>query len=216
MAETVVLKTKPRNEFGSVSARRLRQQGLLPALVYGHKEETLTVVLPREEVEKVIKRGIRIVTIEAGGKTETARFRELQWDHIGKEILHVDFMRVSKDERIVVAIRIELRGVCPGLGEGGVLDQPLHNLQVECPALEIPEFVRVQVDTLHIDDAVHVRDLLLPPGVIAKADPDAVVCIVKHKKEEVVAPAPAAATEETAEPEVIKKAPVKEEEAAEE
>ncbi len=124
-------------------------------------------------------------------------------------------MRVSKDERIVVPIRIELRGVCPGIGEGGVIDQPLHNLQVECPALEIPEVVRVQVDTLHIGDAVHVRDLTLPAGVIAKADPDAVVVIVKMKKEEVVAPAAAVATEETAEPEVIKKAPVKEEEAEE-
>jgi len=215
MAETVLLKTKPRSEFGSVSARRLRQQGLLPALVYGHKEQTLTVVLPREEVEKVIKRGIRIVTIEAGGKTETARFRELQWDNIGKEILHVDFMRVSKDERIVVPIRIELRGIAPGIGEGGVIDQPMHDLQVECPALEIPEYVRVQVDTLHVDDAIHVKDLKLPPGVVAKADPDAVVVIVKPKKEEVVAPAPAAATEETAEPEVIKKAAPVEEEAEE-
>src|SRR5207245_3213698 len=112
-------------------------------VVYGHKEETLTVVLPREEVEKIVRRGIRIVTIEAGGKSETARFRELQWDHLGKDILHVDFMRVSKDERIVVPIRIELRGHAIGVGEGGVLDQPLHNLQVECPALEIPEFVRV-------------------------------------------------------------------------
>src|SRR5207247_1600912 len=131
-------------------------------VVYGHKEETLAVVLPRDEVEKIVRRGVRIVSIDAGGKTETARFRELQWDNLGKEILHVDFMRVSKDERIVVAIKIELRGVAPGVGEGGVLDQPLHNLQVECPALEIPDSVRVQIDSLHVGEAIHVKDLKLP------------------------------------------------------
>ena len=211
MAETVTLKTQPRSDFGTVSARRLRKQGLLPAVVYGHKEQTLTVVLPREDVERVVKRGIRIVTIDAGGKSETARFRELQWDNLGKEILHVDFMRVSKDERIVVPIRIEVRGHAPGVGEGGVLDQPLHNLQVECPALEIPEFVRVTVDTLHVGDAIHVKDLTLPPGVVAKADPDAVVVHVKAHKEEVVAPAAAAPAEGAAEPEVIKKPGAKEE-----
>ena len=213
MAETVTLKTQPRKDFGTVSARRLRKEGLLPAVVYGHKEETLTVVLPREEVEKIVRRGVRIVSLEAGGKTETARFRELQWDNLGKEILHVDFMRVSKDERIVVPIRIELRGIAPGIGEGGALDQPMHNLQVECPALEIPEFIRVQIDGLHLGQAIHVKELTLPPGVVAKADPDAVVVTVKAQKEEVAAVV--APTEGGTQPEVIKK-PGAKEEAAEE
>lgn len=208
MAEFVLLKAQARSAFGTANARRLRKQGLLPGVVYGHKEEDLTVVLSKEDVEKTVRRGIRIVDLEAGGKTEKARFRELQWDHLGKEILHVDLMRVSQDERIVVQIRIELRGVAPGVAEGGSVDQPIHNLAVECPALEIPEVIRVAIDQLHLGNAIHVRELKLPPGVVAKADPEAVVVIVKAAKEDV--PTPVAALEGAVEPEVIKK-PVKEE-----
>src|SRR5262249_42055286 len=124
MAETVSLKSQPRKQFGSTASRKLRSQGLLPAVVYGHKEETLSILLPKEEVEKAVKRGVRIVDLEAGGKTETARFRELQWDHLGMELVHVDMMRVSKDERIIVHVPIQLRGIAPGVGAGGVLDQP--------------------------------------------------------------------------------------------
>lgn len=215
MAEYFLLKATPRDQFGSANARRLRKKGLVPAVVYGHKEAHLDVVLPRDDVEKVVKKGAHIVDLEAGGKTEKARFRELQWDTVGKELVHVDLMRVSKDERIVVPVRIELRGHAPGVGEGGVLDQPIHVLNVECPALEIPENIRVTVDKLKVGDAIHVKELTLPANVVAKAEPDAVVVQVKAHKEEVVAPAAAAApTAEgaaAAEPEVIKKPPKVEE-----
>ena len=212
MAEFILLKAEPRKEFGTANARRLRKKGLLPAVVYGHKEAHLDVVLNRDEVEKVVKKGAHIVDLEAGGKTEKARFRELQWDSVGLELVHVDFMRVSQDERIVVPVRIELRGIAPGVGEGGVLDQPIHVLQVECPALEIPEHIRITVDKLKLGDAIHVKDLTLPPRVVAKADPDAVVVHVKAHKEEVAAPAATVpAAEGAAEPEVIKKPPKAEE-----
>src|SRR5258705_13288532 len=98
MAETVLLKSQPGDKFGSSATRKLRSKGLLPAVVYGHKEATLSILLPKDEVEKAVKRGVRIVDLEAGGKTETARFRELQWDPLGMELVHVNMMRVSKDE----------------------------------------------------------------------------------------------------------------------
>lgn len=212
MAEFMLLKAQSRDLFGTANARRLRKKGLLPAVVYGHKEAHLDVVLNRDEVEKVVKKGAHIVDLEAGGKTEKARFRELQWDSVGLELVHVDFMRVSQDERIVVPVRIELRGIAPGVGEGGVLDQPIHVLQVECPALEIPEHIRITVDKLKVGDAIHVKDLALPPRVVAKADPDAVVVHVKAHKEEAAAPAATVpAAEGAAEPEVIKKPPKAEE-----
>lgn len=213
MRQTIQLKGEPRTLYGSANAKRLRQQNLLPGVVYGHKEVHLDIVLPRDEVEKAVRKGAHIVDLEAGGKTETVRFRELQWDNLGKELVHVDLMRVSKDERIVVPVRIELRGTAPGVGEGGVVDQPIHVLNVECPVFEIPENIRVMVDKLHIGDAIHVKELVLPANVVAKADPDAVVVHVKAHKEE-AAPAPVGAVpaaEGAAEPEVIKKAPKPEE-----
>jgi large subunit ribosomal protein L25 len=213
MADSVQLKTQPRRDFGSANARRLRKKGLLPAVIYGHKEEVLNVLLPRDELEKAVRKGVHIVDLEHDGKTEKARIRELQWDHLGKEVLHADFMRVSKDERIVIGVPVHLRGHAPGIGEGGVLDQPIHVLNVECPVLEIPEQIRVNVDKLKLGDAIHVKELTLPPNVIAKADPDAVVVQVKAQRIEEPAPVAAAAApaEGAAEPEVIKKPPKAEE-----
>src|SRR5262245_59875672 len=211
MAESVQLKTQPRKEFGSANARRLRKKGLLPAVIYGHKEEVLSVLLPRDDLEKAVRKGVHIVDLEHDGKTEKARIRELQWDHLGKEVLHADFMRVSKDERIVIGVPVHLRGHAPGIGEGGVLDQPIHVLNVECPVLEIPEHIRVNVDKLMLGQAIHVKELTLPPNVVAKADPGAVVVIVKAQKVEEAAPAAAAPAEGAAEPEVIKKPPKAEE-----
>lgn len=212
MAEVVLFKTQPRKDFGTANARRLRKQGLLPAVIYGHKEEVVSVLLPRDEVERAVRKGIHIVDIEYSGKSEKARLRDLQWDHLGKEVLHVDFMRVSQDERIVIGVPVHLRGVAPGIAEGGVLDQPIHVLQVECPVLEIPEFIRVAIDKLTLGKAIHVSELTLPPNVVAKTDPDAVVVIVKMPKQE--AEAPVAAVEGGAEPEIIKK-PTKTEESEE-
>src|SRR5262249_61202502 len=114
-----------------------------------------------------------------------------------------------KDERIIVHVPIQLRGIAPGVGAGGVLDQPLHTLNIECPALEIPEFIRVNIDKLQVGEAIHVKELTLPPNVVAKVNPDAIVVQVKAQKEE--APAPAAPVEGAVEPEVIKKAPKPEE-----
>jgi len=207
MAESIVVKTQPRKAFGSANAKRLRQKGLLPAVVYGHKEADLTVVLPRDEVDKIVRRGIRVLELEIDGKPQTVKFAELQWDHLGKDILHADFLRVSLDEKTIVQVRLELRGLAPGIGEGGVVDQPIHNLTVECTIATIPEVIRVMVDKLHLGEAIHVKDLTLPPNVTAKADPDAIVVQVRAQKVEVEAPAAATAATpgETAEPEVIGK-----------
>jgi large subunit ribosomal protein L25 len=157
--------------------------------------------LAEDDVVKAIRHGARVVDLQADGKTEKALIREVQWDHLGKDILHVDFARVAADERIVVPVRIELRGTAPGVAQGGVLDQPLHTLEVECLALSVPESIRVNVGALQVGGAIHVRDLVLPPDVKAMADPDAIVIHVTAPKVEAeAAVAPAA---ETAEPEVI-------------
>lgn len=216
MAEFVLLKSQPRSAFGTRAAGKLRQQGLVPAVLYGHKEANLALVLPALEVEAAIRKGARVVDLEVDGKPEKARFRELQWDHLGKEILHADFMRVSADERVVVAVRIELRGLCPGIGEGGVVDQPIHNLNVECPVLAIPELIRVNIDQLHLGQSIHVREVMLPPNVVAKVDPEAIVVIVKAQKVEAEVTATAVAAGEAAEPEVIGKKAGEEEEETEE
>jgi len=202
MAESLVLVAETRAGRGKQAARRLRRTGKVPAVVYGHKEETLSVALPLEEVEKAIRRGVRVVDLKAGGKEEKALIRDVQWDHLGKDLLHVDFARVAADERIVLTVPIELRGTAPGVTAGGVLDQPMHTLSIECLAISIPDTIRVNVGELQIGSAIHVKDLVLPAGVKAMSDPEAIVVQVKQPVAEEEAPVAAEAAE-AAEPEVI-------------
>jgi large subunit ribosomal protein L25 len=203
MAEAVTLTAQDRNQHGTRNARRLRKNGHIPAVVYGHKEATVPLTLAKDELYKAIRHGVRLVDLKQGDKVEKALIRDVQWDAIGMDILHVDFARVSIDERIEVEVRLELRGTAPGVTAGGNLDQPLHSLNIECLAIAIPDSIRVNIGGLQLDQAIHVKDLTLPEGVKALNDEDAIVvqCVPKVVEEEAaVAATPAA---EQAEPEVI-------------
>jgi large subunit ribosomal protein L25 len=214
MAESQVLETQPRTTQGSRAARKLRKQGRIPAVIYGHKEATVAVTLSGEDLEKAIRQGTRVVDLKTSAKLEKALIREVQWDHLGKDVLHVDFTRVSADERIRVNVPVELRGIAPGVTGGtGVLDQPLHSLTIECLAISIPESIRVAVNELQLGMAIHVRDLVLPPGVTAMNDPDAIVVHVTAKLVEPEPTAAAAPVEGAAEPEIIGRKVAEEEEA---
>jgi large subunit ribosomal protein L25 len=219
MADTLSLKTEPRKGQGSRDANRLRKVGRIPAVVYGHKETPASVTVSGDELRSIIRHHARTLQLVVGSKTETVLIQEVQHDHLGSEILHVDFRRVSKDERIKTTVDIELRGVAPGTNSGGVLDQPLHQVHVECPALAVPESIRVKIDSLLVGQAIHVKELELPAGVKILDDPDLVVVQVKQQVVQpeptpVVAPTEAGAPV-AAEPEVItkkKEKPAEEEE----
>jgi large subunit ribosomal protein L25 len=213
MAESVVLEAQERTGSGSRAARKLRDEGKVPAVVYGHGEGTASITLPADELTKAIRHGARVIDLNQGGKLQKALIRELQWDALGHAILHADFARVSADERITLDVRVELRGTAPGVTAGGVLVQQLHNLHVECPVISVPESIRVNVGEMQMDQILHVRDLVLPEGVVVKNDPDAIVAQVTQKIVEGETPAEAASPEQ-AEPEVIGKK--KEEEGEEE
>jgi large subunit ribosomal protein L25 len=210
--ETVTLTAQPRQGRGKRAAAQLRKQGLVPAIVYGHKEEPAAVTLPQADIERVLRHHVRVVDLQTGSHTDTALIREVQYDHLGKEVLHVDFERHSKDERIHVEVPIELRGTPTGVGSGVVVDQPLHSLKVECPVIAVPESIRVRIEGLQLGHAIHVKELQLPEGVTALADPDAVVVQLKAalpEPEAVVAEPGAAAA--AAEPEIVGRRVAKEE-----
>lgn len=214
MAESLVLATEPRTDHGTRAARKLRKAGKIPAVIYGHKEETLAVSLSGEELERAIRHGTRVVDLRSGGNLQKALIREVQWDYLGKDVLHVDFTRVSAHERIQVNVAIEIRGIAPGISHGGVLDQPIHTLSIECPAISVPEGIRVNVNELQLDQAIYVRDLVVPADVKVLTDPDAIVVHVVAKEEEPVAAVAGAPTEaESAEPEIIGRKVAEEEEA---
>jgi large subunit ribosomal protein L25 len=202
MAESVKLDIQARQGSGTLAATRLRKQGLLPAVVYGHKQATVPVALSHDEFVSALRHGARLVELNTDGSAEAALIQDVQWDHLGKDVLHVDFRRVSKDERVVVSVPLHLRGIAPGVSGGGILDQPLHVLNVECLVTAVPEAVRVNIVELQIGSSIKVKDLHLPEGVKAMNDPEAIVVQVNAPKVEAAAPAAAPAAE-SAEPEVI-------------
>jgi large subunit ribosomal protein L25 len=200
MADSIELVAQPRSKEGSHYSRKLRRQGLVPAVVYGHKEAAVSIALPQTELEKALRHGHRVVDLKTDGKVEKALVREVQWDHLGNSLLHVDFSRIAADERVVVTVPLEIKGLAPGVVAGGVLEQPIHAISVECLAVSVPDSIRVSVAELQIGGVIHIRELVLPAGATTDMDPDQIVVHVVTPKDEVEPEAPLGGV---AEPEVI-------------
>jgi large subunit ribosomal protein L25 len=189
---------------GTRVARRLRKNGRIPAVIYGHKQAVVPVTLAHDEVWRLVKSPGRLAELDLGeGTTETVLIREVQWDHLGKEILHLDFARVDAEEMIDTEVTVEVRGQPAGIAEGGVLEHLVRSLRIRCRAGAIPDSLKIDVNHLQVDQGVHVRDLTLPPDVTVDADPDV---LLVHVVLRVVAPEPveAAVAETPTQPEVIK------------
>src|SRR4051794_10058652 len=203
MAQNVSLTAQPRTGSGSRAAGKLRKQGLVPAIVYGHKEANVSCAVSAEDLDRAIRvLHARVLDLQLDGKKETVLIRELQWDHLGRTMLHVDFARVSATDRVKVTVPVELRNAPKQTG-GGVLDQPLHTLHVECSPTQIPEAIRLDITNLTLGAPIHVSDLQLPEGVKVLESPELVVVQLKLPgAEPTVGTTP---TEPGAGPEIIKK-----------
>jgi large subunit ribosomal protein L25 len=203
MVEALAIGASRRTEKGSRAAQRARAEGKVPGVLYGHKEEVVWLSVDTTTLETLLRKGGHgLLELNLDGKTEYAVIKDLQWDVFGREILHVDFGRVSKHEKIVVEVPLVLKGVAPGLTEGGVLDQPMHSIEIRCPADNIQEQVVVHINQLHLGGSIFVKDLTLPTGAEALVDGDQVVVhIAKAKTDEEIAAAEAG----TAEPELIRR-----------
>jgi large subunit ribosomal protein L25 len=215
MSDIAKLTTQPRAATGSRAAAKLRKQGLIPAVVYGHKEAVAHVAVSAEELDRAVRKlHARTFALTLDGKTDTVLIKELQWDHLGQEMIHVDFERRSLTERVKVTVPVELRGAPKSTG-GGVLDQPLHQLHVECAFGSIPEAIRVDITNLTLDEPIHVRHLTVPEGVTVLEPPEAMVVHLKLPGLQETAPVAAPAEAGPAEPEVLTARKPKEEEGEE-
>jgi len=175
MASSISVTAKPRAELGSRANKRLRDQGFVPGVIYGHKEAVVPVTLQKKELATHLDRGAHLFSVSLGGKAENVLIKEVQYDHLGIEILHVDFARVSLDEKVEVTVPLELKGTPAGEAEGGVLQQIVAELEIECLVTEIPHSIVHNVSEMKVDDVVHIKDIKLPAGVRALQDEDLVV-----------------------------------------
>jgi len=193
------LNVEVRDGRGTRQARRLRNNGKIPAVLYGHGESSVALTIGEEQLATALRHHSRMVDLR-GGVNESALIRELQWDTFGTTVLHVDFTRVSADERIEVQVSVELRGAAPGVNDGGVVEHLVHEVTIECLATAIPDRIQVKINNLNKGDEITVGQLEVPPGVNVLTDPEAIVvqCV-----EAAMAPEPEALLAEAAEPEVI-------------
>lgn len=212
---TITLEAQSRAALGSASSRRLRRQGLIPAVLYGKKVDNVNLVVDGEAFESVLRQHGRILDVKLpDGTLEKAMIREVQYDPFGDEVLHVDFSRIALDEKIKLPIEIEYKGEAKGTKTGGIFEVSVHSLEVECLAGNIPEKIVVDVSELDIDQVLRVKDVKSPEGARLLADPETAIARVAPPRleEEVAAPAVAAAEAGAAEPEVIAKGKKEEEE----
>lgn len=191
--------------------RRLRKQGLVPAVVYGRGEPNVLLSLRRDDVEKLLHDRSFVVQVRWDGRDESAQVKEIQYDALGDDIVHVDLQRISLTEVITMLVPIEPHGEAEGVKAGGMLAVQLHAVQVECLPTAVPEKLRVEVAALQIGDDLRVSDLVLPEGVRATEDPDTVVVIVAPPAEVEEEEPEGLAEEAGAEPEVIGRAAEQEE-----
>ena len=209
--QSINIAAEPRSALGSRANKRLRDLGKVPGVVYGHKEAVVPVSLPKKELVNHLNKGAHVFDLALDGKAEKVLVKEVQYDHLGIEVIHVDFARVSADERVKVTVPLELKGEPAGEADGGVLQQIVAELEIECLVTDIPSIIVHNVSEMKLDDVLHIKEIKLPPGVKALQDEDLVVAQVKTVEEE--APAEAAA-EGAAEPEVIGRKPEEGEEGA--
>src|SRR5437016_2843722 len=202
--QTAQIEAKIRGELGSRRNKRLGDSGFVPGVIYGHKEAVVPVTLPKKALVGHIDQGAHLFDLSVDGKSEKVLVKEVQYDHLGIEVLHIDFARVSLDEKVEVTVSLELKGTPKGEADGGVLQQVISELEVECLVTDIPNVIRHNVSDMALNDVLHIRDLKLPPGVVALRDADQIVATVKEILEEVTEPA-AVAVEGAAEPEIIGK-----------
>ncbi len=199
------LHAKKREAQGTRACRRLRAAGDVPAILYGHKEEPVMLQVPYEELEAALRHHSRMIELHMGRKNEQALLKDVQYDALGQELVHADFLRVAMDEAITIEVPIELRG--SPKEEHAVLQQTLDNIELECLPGDIPESIVGHVGDLRIGDALHVSDLTVPPKVRFLTDPETVVASVTPARaeaaEEELEEAEAALGAAAAEPELI-------------
>jgi large subunit ribosomal protein L25 len=197
-----ILNVNRREQLGTANNRRLRAKGNIPAVLYGHGEANLSLTVPSGELLTVVRQGRKLVKL-AGAVSENALIRAVQWDVWGKDVLHIDLLRVSEQDKVKTKVTVELKGTAVGTTEGGVVEHVMHEVEIECPAMSIPDKLVLNVAELHLDQSLDAKDIPLPAGarMVTAGDTLIVHCVLPHIEVELTPTAEPSAVE----PELIGK-----------
>ena len=205
MAEQFTISAEKREALGTRVSRRLRKSGKIPAVLARKGEAPLHLLVDAKEFAQLVKKHARIINLNHPAGKDKVFIKEVQYDHLDENAIHVDFTRIAMDQLLTIEVPLILKGKPVGVSEeGGVLDQYVKILKIQCLPDAIPEQIEADVTSLKKDVKFTVKDLHLPAGLKVAHDADLLLAIVQEHKLEEIAPAAAAAG--PVEPEVIKKA----------
>ncbi len=164
------LKAEARERVGKGSARAIRRNGKVPAVIYGEKDAPISITLPYKEVSMKIFGGgflTTIATIDVDGKKIQVLPKDYQLDPVRDFVMHVDFLRIGKGTVVTVNVPVHFinEETAPGIKRGGVLNVVRHEVEFTCPATAIPEYIEVDLDGMDIGDSAHISTVKLPEGV---------------------------------------------------
>ncbi len=182
MTKTVKLKAEKRDEKGKGEARRLRRDGLVPAVMYGHGFDSESLRVDEHELSLLLGRisaGSTLIDLEIdGGPARKVLIRDVQKHPWRPSILHIDFFRINVDEAITVAVPLQLTGDAEGVkNEGGILQQHRYEINVSCLPTAIPDGFQIDVSELAIGDSLHVSDVDVGDVTVVD-EPETIVCAV--------------------------------------
>ena len=174
MAKTLLLKAEIRERAGSKAVQKVRNEGRIPAIVYGHKQTPVAISLDAHNFMEGLHHGHRLMDVQINKKKEKIIVKDLQYDYLGKNIIHADLMRVDITETVKLTVPIELKGAANAKGthEGGIIEEHADHLEIECRATDIPETIVVWVKDVGVGDALHAGDIMLPEGVKLLSSPE--------------------------------------------
>lgn len=175
MTDTITLDAEVRQEVGSKAANKLRQAGKMPAVVYGHGKDSVSIAVDHRDFSNGLHHGQRLFEVKIDGKNESVLIKDLQYDHLGKEIVHADLIRVDLSEKVTITVTIEGKGTAKGSVEGGIIDWSLSQVELECMVSDIPEVIEISLRELEVGDSIHAKDIELPSGAVLVTDPDALI-----------------------------------------
>jgi large subunit ribosomal protein L25 len=178
--ETPTLEAHVRDRLGSRYAKRLRATGRMPAVIYGHGETPLAVSLDAKETLQHLHHGTHVFRVVTDRGEETCLVKDLQFGHLGDDVIHIDLTRVNLDEEVEVLVHLEFAGAPAAAAKAGVvLTHVLNEIEVRCQVRDIPEMIRVDLEKM-AGDALTVGDLALPAGCVAKTAAEAMVAHLEH------------------------------------
>jgi len=210
--EEITLEIQPREELGKTKVKDLRTKGFIPAVIYAEGKDSLPVKVSHKQLLQLLHQHrleSAVINLKIKDdkkqKSRSCLIKEIQYDPVKGDVIHVDFNEISLTEIIKVNVPVVARGEPVGVKqEGGSLEHILWEVEVECLPTEIPKEIEVDVSQLKIGDSIHIKDITFPSQIKVLNAPEAIVFSVSApiKEEEVVAPA--VEGEEKLEPEVIK------------